>query len=131
MQDGGEFRQFVFKMAEARRPERKRWDRFRETLDTTILGTLSTSLGVVVLVIGLLAALGIGRIGWHEQVHGKPEPSTRLGSVVIVGEILGVAGLALGQMRGGMIPPLSAVGTAVCLVQMYLIFGQVLLLNLK
>ena len=50
MQDGGDFRQFVFKVAEASQPEQKRWLRFRETLDTTILGTLSTSLGVVVLV---------------------------------------------------------------------------------
>jgi hypothetical protein len=129
MEDGGEFRQFVFKMAEASRSERKLWHRFRETLDTTILGVLSTSLGLIVLGIGVLGA--IGRIEWHEQVRGRPEPSVMLGIVVIVGEILGVAGLALGQMRGGMIPPLCAVGTIVCLVQMYFVFGQFLLSSLR
>lgn len=131
MQDGGDFRQFVFKMAEANRPEQKRWLRFQETLDTTILGTLSTSLGVVVLVIGLLGSFGIGRLGWHEQVRGKPMPSTTFGLAAIVGEMLGVAGLTLGQMRGRTIPPLSALGTLICLIQMYLVFGQFLFLSLS
>jgi hypothetical protein len=71
VEDGGEYRQFFIKMAEASRPDRKRWLRFRETLDTTILGTLSTSMRVVVLMIGLISLFGIGRIGWHEQVLGQ------------------------------------------------------------
>ncbi len=130
MHEGGEFRQFVFKVADASRPDRKRWQRFRETLDTTILGTLSSSLGVVILVIGLLGLLGMGRPGWHEQVRGWHMPSTNFGIVAIIGETLGVAGLALGQMRGGIIPPLCAMGTIVCLVAMYLVFGQFLLVSL-
>lgn len=131
MQEGGEFRQFVLKMADTGRPERKFWDRFRETLDTAILGTLSTTLGVLVIIIGVRDVLGIPRVGWLELVHGRLEPLTMLGIVVIVGEILGVAGLAVGQMRGGVIPPLCAVGTIVCLVQMFSVFGQFLLLSLR
>ena len=47
-----------------------------------------------------------------------PVPSPQLGIASIV-KVLGLAGLALGKIRDA-ISPLSAVGTIVCLTQMYL-----------
>ena len=78
MHDGGDFRQFVCRVAAASRPEKTSWLRFRESVDTMILGTLSTSLGVIVLVLGLLAVLGVGRIGWTEHVRGRAGTQRRV-----------------------------------------------------
>ena len=114
MENGNGYRQFVFKMAEASQPEKKSWLQFRETLDTTILGTLSTSIGVVVLIIGISDILGIRRADWHGLKLGNAE----LGVAAIVGELLGVAGLTVGRVRHGTVSPLAALGTAICLIQM-------------
>ena len=62
MHEGTDFRQFVYKVAEASRTDKNRGLKFRETLDTMILGTLSTSLGIVILVICLMAEIGIGSL---------------------------------------------------------------------
>ena len=57
MQQGQDFRRIVFRMAEASQPHKRRWWKVRETLDTMILGTLSTSVGVVIVIVGFQ--------GWH------------------------------------------------------------------
>jgi uncharacterized Tic20 family protein len=130
MRDGEDFRRNIVKMAEASQAEKNGLFRFRETLDTTILGTLSTSVGLVVLLIELLGILGFRRVEWHDMVDDTAMPSFTFGIAAIIGEVLGLAGLALGRIRGGTISPLSLVGTIVCLIQMYLLFGQLLLLHL-
>jgi hypothetical protein len=130
MQQSQDYRRIFFRMAEASQPQKRVRLKFRETLDTMILGTLSTSVGVVVLVIGLVGAVGVRRMEWHDLVEGTPVPAFSFGIASIVGEGLGLAGLALGRFRGGVISPLSAVGTLVCLCQMCLFFGQFLLLGL-
>lgn len=129
MQDRGDLRQFVFKVAAASRQDKKRWRRFRETLDTAILGTLSASLGVVVLVVGVLGMMGVAHIGWGEQLRGQPQLSPILPILVSIGEVLGLAGLAFGRIRRGTISPLCAAGTIVCLIPMFLHFGHSLFLS--
>ena len=130
MQKTEDFRRIVFRMAEASQPPTKSWLKFRESLDTMILGTLSTSVGVVVLIVGLVGVLGVRQMGWHDLVHDAPVPSFSFAIASIIGEGLGLAGLALGKFRGGVISPLSAVGTIVCLAQMYLFFSQFVLTGL-
>jgi hypothetical protein len=112
MENGRDYRQLVFKMAEASQPEKKSWVRFQETLDTTILGTLSTSVGVIVLIFGIYGILRFPRVGLHDPMG----VNTFLGIAVIAGEMLGVAGLTIGRLRDGTISPLAALGTAICLV---------------
>jgi hypothetical protein len=126
MENGHDYRQLVFKMAEASQPEKQSWTQFQETLDTTVLGTLSTSVGVVVLIIGVSGILGFHRAESHNQMLGN----TMLGIAAIVGEMLGVAGLTIGRVRNGTISPLAALGTVTCLLQMYLFFGEFMLLHL-
>jgi hypothetical protein len=116
MENGRDYRLLVFKMAEASQPERKSTVRFRETLDTTILGTLSTSVGVIVLMI------------WISGIQGF---QTVLEVAAIAGEMLGVSGLTIGRLRNGTIAPLAALGTAICLILMYLFFGQFVLVHLQ
>jgi hypothetical protein len=120
MENGRNYHQLVFKMAEASQPDQKSWMRFLETLDTAILGTLSTSVGVIVLIVGISGIVGIQRVGWYDLVVGNPA----LGVAVIAGEMLGVAGLTIGRVRNGVISPLATLGTAICLIQMYLFFGH-------
>ncbi len=115
MQQGHDFRRIVFRMAEASQSQKKRSLKVRETFDTMILGTVSTSVGVVILIVGIL--------GWR----GAPVPWADLAVASIVGEVLGVAGLAVGKLRNDSVSPLSAVGTVICLIHMYLFFGQFLL----
>jgi hypothetical protein len=131
MRDAEDFRLVVFKMAQAAQPEKQRLFRFRETLDTTILGTLSTSIGLVVLFIGLSGLLGFHHREWHDLLGKAVVPSFVFRVATIVGEGLGLAGLALGWMKGGTIPPLAAAGTIVGVIQIYLFFGQILLTRLS
>ena len=130
MQQGQDFKHVVYRMAEASQPHKRPWLKLRETLGTMILGTVSTSIGVVVLLIGLQGVLGFGHSQWHDASHGMAVPSEPLAIASIVGESMGLAGLAVGKMFGGAISPLSAVGTVVCLIQMYIFFGQFLLINI-
>jgi hypothetical protein len=130
MEQGQDFRQIVFRMAEANQPTKKSWLKFRETLGTMICGTLSTSIGVVVLILGVVGASGFRSASWHDLFHGGFLLSFNYGMASIVGEGLGLAGLAIGKLRDGAISPLSAVGTVVCLAQMYLLFGQFLVRDL-
>jgi hypothetical protein len=124
MQQGEDYRLNFRVMAEKSHAPTESWLKIRETLDTMILGTLSTSVGVVVMIVGVVTVWGLSRVEWHELVRGTSFPIFVFGIASIVGEALGLAGLALGTMRRGTISPLSAVGTVVCLGQMCLFFGQ-------
>ncbi len=127
MEKGQDFRQIVFKIAEANQTGKKHWLRFRETLDTAILGTLSTSIGVVLLLAVIAGALGVERNQWRALMDEGGVPSFTYGIAAIVGEALGLIGLGLGRLRGAAFSPLSAVGTLVCLIQIYLFFLQFLM----
>jgi hypothetical protein len=129
MEPGQDYRRIFYRLAEASQAQQKRWLKFRETWDTMILGTLSTSVGVVVLIFAFQGAFGIRSGEWHELWPGAPVPSPRLAIASVVGEVLGVAGLALGKIRGDVISPLSAVGTIVCLIQIYLFLGQFIIMH--
>jgi ABC-type Fe3+ transport system permease subunit len=111
MQDGVDFRQFMYKVSEASQPDEKNWLRFRETLATAILGTLSNFAVVVVLIIFLRTG-----VNWNQPLE-RLVPS----SVAISGELLGVSGVSLGRWRGGTVSPLSAAGTIASLIAMSLI----------
>jgi hypothetical protein len=124
MENDRDYRQFVFRMVEARQPEEKSWIQFRETLDTTILGTLSASVGVVVLIIGVSGVLRFSRAEWQGTM-------LMLGIAAIVGETLGVAGLTIGKVRNGAISPLAAFGTVACFILMDLLFGEFVLMHLQ
>jgi hypothetical protein len=117
MENGHDYRQLVFRMAEASQPEKKSWTQFRETLDTTILGTLSASVGVVVLTIGVSGMLRFSRAEWQGMM-------LMLGIAAIVGGMLGVAGLTIGRVRNGAISPLAALGTVACFIQMFLFLAS-------
>jgi hypothetical protein len=124
MENDHDYRQFVFRMVEARQPEAKSRIQFRETLDTTILGTLSASIGVVVLIIGVSAILRFSRAEWQGMM-------LMLGIAAIVGGMLGVAGLTIGRVRNGAISPLAALGTVACFIQMHLVIGEFVLRQLQ
>ena len=124
MENDHDYRQFVFRMVEARQPEEKPWLQFRETLDTAILGTLSASVDVVVLIIGVSEMLKFSLAEWQGMM-------LMLGIAAIVGELLGVAGLTIGRVKNGAISPLAAIGTVACFIQMYLLFGKFILLRLQ
>ena len=127
MEKGQDFRQIVFKIAEANQTGKKHWLTFRETLDTAIFGTLSTSVGVVILLTMISAALGVQRNEWRALMGDGGVPSFSYGIAAVVGEALGLIGLGLGRLRGAAISPLSAVGTLLCLIQIYLFFIQFLM----
>lgn len=124
-----EYRQFVVKTRPRRDAKAARRPRVRESLDTLILGALSTAIGVVLLV---ALASGVARrpiAGWNEKAISQsahyyiPSRDCVLGA--LVGEALGVAGLLLGRFRHNTIPPLSALGTAVSMLHVYLFFLHV------
>jgi hypothetical protein len=87
------------------REERRR--SFRESLDTLVLGAVSSSLGVMVL---MVMGIGIGGI----PARGFLDHTGVWGLTAAVGEMLGLAGLLLARKRHGVIAPLSLLGTLVC-----------------
>jgi type IV secretory pathway VirB2 component (pilin) len=131
MEQSQDFRKMVFRMAEAAEPKPRRWLKLRESVETMILGTLSTSVGVIVLIVGLQGLLGIQNSQWHDLWQGVPVLSPRFAVASIIGEVLGLAGLTLGKIRLSAISPLSAVGTIVCLIQMYLFFAQIIYMQFR
>jgi hypothetical protein len=118
MENSHDYRQLVFKMAEASQPEKKSGIQFRETLESTILRILSTSRGIVVLTMGVSGILG--------------SRAAELGIAAIIGEMQGAAGVTIGRARNGTISPLAALGTALNLILiMYLFFGQFVLIHFQ
>jgi hypothetical protein len=129
-----EYRQFVLKMQPSREPRGVRRPRFRESLDTLILGALSTAIGIV-----LLIALASGVIrrpipGWNERAIGTSAlyyiPSKDCAIAALVGIGLGMAGLVLARYRHGTISPLSALGVVICSLHVYLFFLHISVMGL-
>ena len=99
-----------------RRDTKKRWasrhkvDRrlsFQESLDTFMLGALSTSLGIFIVV---------------EFFRSKScLPASVFVLITSTGACLGIAGNLMARRRGRAMSPLSALGTMLCLMPMALI----------
>ena len=104
MEEGEDYLQFVYKVSETSQSETNL--RFRQTLDTAVLvlGTLSTILGVVVLLTSYVVYASL-----HAWI------------AVISGTVLGASGLALSRWNGGNISPFCAVGTIASLFDIVLL----------
>jgi hypothetical protein len=130
MPSDGDYRQLWLKMTQPRpdRAEPKR--RLRESLDSLILGSLSTSIGVVAMIALFSGMVGRPVQGWNEAPVGSVGryliPNATCGIAAVVGEFLGLGGMALAQVRRGAFSPLSTLGTVICLSHMYLFFIYVL-----
>jgi hypothetical protein len=130
-----EYRRLSLKMGQSSlaREERKKTS-FRESLDTLILGSLSTSIGVVVLIALLSGMVGRPVKGWNETpIAARTQyliPTRDCGIAAVVGEILGLAGMLVAKIRRGAISPLSTLGTVISLIHMYLFFVQAALMGL-
>jgi hypothetical protein len=129
-----EYRQLVVRLQPRGDPEAGRRPRLRESLDTLLLGALSTSIGVVLLI---ALASGVARRpipGWNERAISSSAsyyiPSKDCAIAAIVGEGLGVAGILLARYRHGTISLLSTVGTVMSLFHVCLFFLHVSLMEL-
>jgi len=103
-----EYRHLLLRMGQSSLAREARKLVVRESLATFILGVLSVSLGVIVLI-----ALGAG-------IGGRPagaylDHTGAWGVTAVIGELLGLAGIVLAQKRHGAIAPLSILGTLLCL----------------
>src|SRR5262249_37296989 len=104
-----EYRHLLLKMGQSSLArEARRWS-LGESLDTLVLGALSSSIGVMV----VLKVMGVGIGGI--PARGYLDNTGLWGFTAAVGEMLGLAGLLLARKRYGVIAPLSLVGTLLCL----------------
>lgn len=115
---------------------RERTDRsrlFRESLDTLILGAIATSIGMVLWIVLFAAIVRRPVPGWNERAitgaapYFIPSKDAAIGATA--GEFIGLAGLLLGWRRRRAVSPLSALGTAACLGQIYLFFVYVVIME--
>jgi hypothetical protein len=100
----------------------------RESLDTFVLGSLSTSVGVVVLIALISEIRGHHVGGWFEEPirsqGGHVIPSLTCAIAAVAGECLGLAGILLARSRERAISPLATWGTTLCMVHMHILFLQ-------
>ena len=92
MPSNSDYRQLMLKIAEASRREDGRKMSSRESLDTLILGALSTSLGIA-----LVADMGMRLIGGMKL---NLSPDTFI-ITTYTGGALGIAGILLARRGGG------------------------------
>jgi hypothetical protein len=129
-----EYRRLSLKMGQSSlaREERKKTS-FRESLDTLILGSLSTAIGVVVLIALLSGMVGRPVEGNETPIAAHTKyliPTKDCGIAAVIGEFLGLAGMLVAKIRRGAISPLSTLGTVISLIHMYLFFVQAALMGL-
>jgi hypothetical protein len=106
-------------------PRASRKPRFRESLDTLVLGTLSTSIGVVLLIALAAGIAGRPIPGWNERAISSAYyyvPSKDCAIAALVGDCLGLVGIMLARHRHGTISLLSTLGTAFSLLHIFLFF---------
>ncbi len=123
-----EYRRLVLNMQSPRRPRADRRRPIRESLDTLVLGSLSTSIGVVLLIVVVAGIVRQPIPEWNEKAISGVSyfvPSKVCAIVAIAGEGLGLAGILLARYRHGTISPLSILGTCMSLMHVYLFFMHV------
>jgi hypothetical protein len=106
------------KLFQQAQPPVKPGIRFRETIPTLLIGTLSASLGIVVMWAVVAAILNRPLLEWNHQKPGVSGDFIDLSGlaafVALVGLMLGLGGIALSRKRAGMISPTSVFGAVVC-----------------
>jgi hypothetical protein len=133
MSSRNEYRRIVLEIGQA--PEARTAPRppFRESVDTLVLGSLSVSVGVVLLVALLAGFVGIRVEGWNRSPVATPAryrvPAQVCGIAAVAGQCLGLAGILLARRRRA-ISPLSTLGTVFCLVHICLFFIFISLVSL-
>jgi hypothetical protein len=115
------YRQFLLETEKRIAPQKHAKPRFQESIDTFILGSLSCAVGVVVLIVVLSGIAGRPVRDWY-KISRYPQPSTTCAVAAVVGELLGVAGIALALFRRRTISPLSTLGTMMCLSHILLFY---------
>ena len=121
-----EYRRLVVKMARSSLAREQRQRSLRESLDTLVLGLLSTSIGVIILIALFSGMVGSPAPDWDRAavaIHTKYLiPTLACAAAAVVGESLGLAGTLLGRIRHGTTSPLSILGTIICLGQICQIY---------
>ena len=129
-----ESRHDLFTMQPPRDPAPSRRPRLRESLDTLLLGALSTSIGLVLLIALLRGDRPAPGRGWNEKAITGKAPyyvtSKDCGIAAVAGVFLGLAGILRARRRHGTISPLSTLGTVICLGHIYLFFFYIALMEL-
>jgi hypothetical protein len=129
-----ENRRLALTMQPPDKPGDGRRPRFRESLDTLLLGVLSTSIGLVLL-IALCAGIVRRPIpGWNERAISSSAyyfvPSKDCAIAAFVGIGLGLTGIMLARHRHRTISLLSTLGTAISWLHIALFFLFVSLMEL-
>ncbi len=111
----------------------ERAPRLRETLITLTLGSLATSIGVVLLVALFAGMLRRPLADWNERaITGAAPyyvPSKDCAIAAIAGVFLGVAGCHVAWRRRARFSLLSLSGVVLCLVHIFLFFSYVILME--
>jgi hypothetical protein len=115
------YRQFLLESGKKSEPDPTATPRFQESIDTVILGSLSISVGIVVLIVVISGIAGRPIGDWYHTSR-YPRPSTTCAVAAVVGELLGVAGVALSMFRRRTISRLSAIGIVMCLSHIFLFY---------
>ncbi len=129
-----EYRRLVPNLRPPGEPRPRRRPRSRESLDALILGTLSMSIGVVLMIALVAGVVRRPFRGWSELViRSKVSyyiPSKDCALMALVGVYLGLAGILLVRRRHGTLSPLSVAGTSIGSLHIYLFFLYVWLIGL-
>jgi hypothetical protein len=130
---GIKYRQPVLKAEPSSDSQAGRRRPLRESLDTLILGALSTSIGVVLMIV---LVTGIARRpipGWSDRAFSPSAsyyvPSRDCAIAAVAGEAAGLAGILLARHRHGTISPLSILGTVMSLLHVYMFFLHVAIME--
>jgi hypothetical protein len=110
-----EYRHLLLRLGQSSLAREERRLTIRESLDTVVLGALSTAVGILVLMVMRAGMRGV-------LVRGYLEHTGAWGVAAMIGEFLGLTGLVLARRRNGAIAPLSLVGTVLCLSHFLLFF---------
>jgi hypothetical protein len=107
-------------------PGAGRRTRFRESMDTLLLGVPSSSIGVVLLIALAAGIAGRPIPGWNVKAIGSSAsyhvPSQDCAIGALVGDCLGLAGILLARFRHRTISLLPILGTALSVLHILRFF---------
>jgi hypothetical protein len=103
-----EYRHLLLRLGQSSLAREERRLAVRESLDTLVLGVLSTALGLLVL---MIMGIGVGGVPAREYL----DHTGAWGVAAMLGEFLGLSGIVLAHKRNSAISPLSILGTVLCL----------------